>query len=74
MAGLVVTLAIAVFLGGILIGVLAAVAVAIRREDRRHTLAVDAPDRLSRNTRWLTGISRVGIDDEFLRPVGPLVR
>ena len=74
MADFVVTLAIAVFLGGLMVGVLAAVAVAIRREERRHTLAVEAPDRLSRNVRWLTGVSRRGVDDEFLRPVGTLVR
>jgi hypothetical protein len=74
MVGFVITLAIAVFVGGIMVGVLAAVSVAIRREDRHHTLAVEAPDRLSRNTRWMTGISRVGMGDEFLRPVGPPVR
>ncbi len=73
MAGAVVTIAIVVFLGGIMIGVLAVMAVAIRREDRRHTLAGEAPDRMSRNTRRLTGITRVGMDDEFLRPAGPLV-
>ena len=70
MAEAVVILAIAVFLGGIMIGVLAVMAIAIRREDRRHTLVGEAPDRLSRNTRRLTGISRVGMDDEFLQPVG----
>ena len=74
MAGFLVTLAIAVFLGGLMIGVLAAVAVAIRREERRHTLALEAPDRLSRNARWLTGVTRRGVDDEFIRPVGTLVR
>lgn len=74
MAGAVVTIAIVVFLGGIMIGVLAVMAVAIRREDRRHTLVGEAPDRMSRNTRRLTGIIRVGMDDEFLRPVGPLAR
>ena len=73
MAGVVVTIAISVFLGGVLVGVLAVMAVAIRREDRRHTLVGEAPDRLSRNTRRLTGMSRVGMDDEFLQPVGPLV-
>jgi hypothetical protein len=74
MAEFVVTLAIAVFLGGLMVGVLAAVAVAIRREERHHTLAVEAPDRLSRNARWLTGVTRRGMDDEFIRPVGTLVR
>ncbi|MGH3256437.1 MAG: hypothetical protein ACRDOU_13775 [Streptosporangiaceae bacterium] len=74
MAGLVVTIAIALFLGGIMIGVIAVMAIAIRREDRRHTLVGEAPDRMSRNTRRLCRLSRVGMDDEFLRLAGPLVR
>jgi hypothetical protein len=74
MAGFVVTIAIAVFLGGIMVGVLAMVAVAVRREDHRYTLAGDAPDRLSRNTRRLTGVGRRGLDGEFFRPAGELGR
>jgi hypothetical protein len=74
MAGVVVTIAIAVFLGGIMVGVLAMVAVAVRREDRRYTLAGEAPDRLSRNTRRLTGVGRRNLDAEFFRPAGELVR
>jgi hypothetical protein len=74
MAGVVVTIAISVFLGGVMVGVLAVMAVAIRREDRRHTLVGEAPDRLSRNTRRLTGMTRVGMGDEFLRPAGQPVR
>jgi hypothetical protein len=74
MAGVVVTIAISVFLGGVMVGVLAVMAVAIRREDRRHTLVGEAPDRLSRNTRRLTGMTRTGMSDEFLRPAGQLVR
>jgi hypothetical protein len=74
MAGVVVTIAISVFLGGVMVGVLAVMAIAIRREDRRHTLVGEAPDRMSRNTRRLTGMTRVGMSDEFLRPVGQTVR
>jgi hypothetical protein len=74
MAGAVLTIAIAVFLGGIMVGVLAVMAIAVRREDRRRTMPHDAPDRMSMNTRRLTGLSRRGLDDEFLRPVGPLAR
>jgi hypothetical protein len=74
MAGVVVTIAISVFLGGVMVGVLAVMAIAIRREDRHHTLVGEAPDRLSRNTRRLTGMTRVGMGDEFLRPVGQLLR
>jgi hypothetical protein len=72
MAGGVVAIAVAVFLGGVVMGVIAVVAIAVRREDRRYTLAVEAPDRLSRNTRRLTGVRRRDLDAEFLRPVGEL--
>jgi hypothetical protein len=74
MAGGVVAIAVAVFLGGVVMGVIAVIAIAVRREDRRYTLASEAPDRLSRNTRRLTGIARRDLDAEFLRPVGELVR
>ena len=70
MAGGVVVIAIAVFLSGMVMGVIAVVAIAVRREDRRYTLAVEAPDRLSRNVRRLTGVRRRDLDAEFLRPVG----
>lgn len=70
----VVIAAAAVFVFGIVLGVIAVVAVAVRREDRRYTLTVDAPDRLSRNTRRLTGLARRDLNAEFLRPaVGELV-
>jgi hypothetical protein len=74
MADAVVAMGVAVFLGGIVTGVIAVIAVAIRREDRRYTLAVEAPDRLSRNARRLTGMARRDLDPEFLRPMGELVR
>lgn len=73
MAGGVVAIAIAVFLSGMVMGVVAVVAIAVRREDRRYTLAVEAPDRLSRNARRLTGVRRRDLDAEFLRPAGQLV-
>jgi hypothetical protein len=68
MTGVVIAAA-AVFVFGIVLGVIAVVAVAVRREDRRYTLAVEAPDRMSRNTRRLTGLARRDLDAEFLRPV-----
>jgi hypothetical protein len=74
MAGVVVTVAIAVFLGGVMVGVLAVIAIAVRREDRHYTLAGEAPDRLSRSTRRLTGVGRRNLDAEFLRPTGQFVR
>ena len=73
MAGAVIAVAVAVFLGGIMAGVIAVVAVSVRREDRRCTLAVDAPGLLARSTRRLTGVSRRDLDADFLRPVGELV-
>jgi len=69
----VVVVAVAVFIAGIVMGVIAVIAVAVRREDRRYTLAADAPDRLSRNARRLTGVGRRDLDAEFLRPTGRLV-
>jgi hypothetical protein len=74
MAGVIVAIAVAVFLAGVVLGVIVVVAIAVRREDRRYTLAVDAPDRLSRSTRRLTGVGRRDLDVEFLRPLGDLVR
>jgi hypothetical protein len=74
MAGVVVASMISVFLGGLVLGVIVVIAIAVRREDRRYTLAGDAPDRLSRNTRRLTGVGRRGVDAEFFRPASGLVR
>jgi hypothetical protein len=68
MAGVVVTVTIALFLGGVVVGVIAIVALAVRREDRRYTLAREAPGRLASSTRWLNGVGRRDLDDEFLRP------
>jgi hypothetical protein len=69
----VVVVAVAVFVAGVVMGVIAVIAIAVRREDRRYTLAVDAPDRLSKTTRRLTGVGRRDLDAEFLRPAGQLV-
>ena len=76
MAGVVVTIAISVFLGGVMVGgVLAVMAIAIRREDRRHTLvgrgarpAVQQHQPADRHD------PRQHMGDEFLRPAGKLVR
>ena len=74
MAGVVIPVAVALFLAGVATGVLALIAIAVRREDRGNTLAGEAPDRLSRSTRRLTGVGRRDLDPEFLRPAGELVR
>ncbi len=73
MAGVVVAVTIALFLAGVVIGVIAMVALAVRREDRGYTLAGDAPDRLSRSTRWLNGVGRRDLDEKLLRSAGELV-
>jgi hypothetical protein len=73
-AGVVVTVAISVFLGGLVTGVIVAIAIAVRREDRCYSLAGDAPDRLSGNTRRLTGVGRRDLDTEFLRPTAGRLR
>ena len=69
----VVVVAVAVFIAGLVMGVIAVVAIAVRREDRRYTLAVDAPDRLSSTTRRLTGVGHRDLDADYLRPAGQLV-
>jgi hypothetical protein len=74
MAGVVVVTAVAVFLGGLVMGVITVIAIAVRREDRRYTLAGEAPGRLARSTRRLTGVGRRDLDPEFLRPAGALLR
>jgi hypothetical protein len=74
MAGVVAVSAVSVFLGALVVGVIVVIAIAVRREDRCYSLAGDAPDRLSRNTRRLTGVGRRDLDPEFLRPASGLVR
>ena len=76
MASVVIAIAVALFLGGIAIGVIAVVAVSVRREDRAFSIAGDAPDRMSRSARRLNGFGSRGLDTEFLqqvRTVGELV-
>lgn len=71
-----VVIAIALFLGGIAFGVIAVVAISVRREDRAFSIAGDAPDRISRSARRLNGLGSRGLDTEFLqqvRTVGELV-
>lgn len=51
---------LAIFLGGVVLGVLAAVAVAVHREDRRYSLSGAAPGVIARGTRRLTGFGGAG--------------
>jgi hypothetical protein len=47
-------LILAVFLGGVTLGVVAMVAVAVRKEDRLYSLSGAAPSAAARGARWLT--------------------
>ena len=58
MAGVLAVAAVALFLGGVVLGVLFVVAREIRREDCRYSLAEEAPSLMSRGTRRLTGFGR----------------
>lgn len=69
MAGFEIAVTVALFLGGVVTGLLLVIAWAVRREDRRVTLAVEAPDRVSGVARRMNGLRRRGLSLEFLRPV-----
>lgn len=75
MAGI-VTVTVALFLGGVVVGVIAVVALAVRREDRRYSLVREAPGRMSRSARRLNGVGRRGLNTEFfpVAPVAPVAR
>jgi hypothetical protein len=73
MAGFVV-LVVALFLGGIVIGVAVVVAWAVRREDRRYSLFDSAPGRLATGARRLNGVAVRDLDSDPLRPVRELAR
>jgi hypothetical protein len=47
---------LAVFLGGVALGVLVIVCICIKREDRRFSLRKAAPGVAERGTRLLTGV------------------
>ena len=51
---------LAAFLGGVVLGVVAMVAVAVRKEDRRYSLSGAAPGAAARGARWLTGFGGAG--------------
>jgi hypothetical protein len=58
---------LAVFLGGVTLGVVAMVAVAVRKEDRLYSLSGAAPGAAARGTRWLT---RFGGSGSHFQPRG----
>jgi hypothetical protein len=51
---------LAVFLGGTVLGVIAIVSIAIRREERRLSLSGAAPDPAARGARLLMRVGRRG--------------
>ena len=53
-------LVMAVFFGGFAFGVVAMVAVAVRKEDRLFSLSGAAPGAVARGARWLTGFGGAG--------------
>ncbi len=53
-------LTLAVFFGGLVLGVVAMVAVAVRKEDRQFSLSAAAPGAMARGTRRLTGFGGAG--------------
>jgi hypothetical protein len=57
MAALIAVVAICLFAAGVAAGIIGAVAIAIRREERNLTLTSQAPDNLTRAGRWLNGLS-----------------
>jgi len=58
MTGAVVVVAVAVFLAGLLVGVVAAGTVILRREDRARALTNSASTRLGTYARRLHGLDR----------------
>ncbi len=53
-------LILAVFLAGVTLGVVAMVAVAVRKEDRLFSLSGAAPGAAARGARWLTRFGSAG--------------
>jgi hypothetical protein len=60
-------LILATFLGGVTLGIVAMVAIAIRREDRLYSLSGAAPGAAARGARFLT---RFGGAGSHFRPRG----
>jgi hypothetical protein len=53
-------LILAVFLGGVTLGVIAMVAIAVKREDRLYSLSGAAPGAAARGARWITRFGGAG--------------
>jgi hypothetical protein len=66
-AATVAYLILSVFLGGVTLGIVAMVAIAVRREDRLYSLSGAAPGAAARGARFLT---RFGGAGSHYRPRG----
>ncbi len=55
MAALIAVAAIGLF-AGVVAGIIGVVSMAIRREEKNHTLTSEATDNLTRAGRWLNGV------------------
>jgi len=56
MATLIALGAIGLFTAGVIAGIIGVVSLAIRREERNHSLTSAATDNLTRAGRWLNGV------------------
>ena len=68
MASFEIVVSVTLFLAGVGTGLILVVAWAVRREEHRVTLAVEAPDPVSGIARRMNGLRRRDLDAEFLRP------
>ena len=59
-AATVAYLILAMFLGGFMLGVVAMIAIAVRKEDRLFSLSATAPGVMARGARRLTGFGAAG--------------
>lgn len=51
---------LAAFFGGVTLGIVAMVAIAIKREDRLYSLSGAAPGAAAKGTRWITRYGGTG--------------
>ncbi len=70
MTGVILILAVTLFLAGVAIGIFAAVAVAVRREERSYPLTGATPNRLAKYARYLNGLGRPNLDGELFPSPG----
>ncbi len=62
MTGIYVFASVALLMGGVAIGVVTVVSLAIRREDREYSLTSDVTSRRARGARRINGVGVRGLD------------